>query len=141
MALAHMIYLVVTLNPIVSSTTQNGLDVINTHTQIDTNTYNQNQHSITTNTPNSSKRSPGPGPGALARVNATKGGTIKGDFAGPLQSTNKHLGGSGIINYSITPNNKGENLGGTQNIVRKIFLMFIFCYNLFFYIFIFVLFY
>ena len=115
MALAHMIHLIITENrPI--STTQGELTVMNTLGATELNfqnlnlqnqnqvpgslngTQNQNPHS--TITPSSSRKLSGTSP--LARVNASKGGTLKGDSIGlnmTPQSPNKNLGVSSIYSH------------------------------------------
>ena len=105
MALAHMIHLIIIENPIIS-TTQGGLTGVTTLGTTELNLQNQNQNQVpgtlsgtqnqnphSTITSSSSRKLSGSSP--LARVNASKGGTLKGDSLGlnmPPQSPNKNLG-------------------------------------------------
>ena len=103
MALAHMIHLIIIENPIIS-TTQGGLTGVTTLGTTELNLQNQNQvpgilsgtqnqNAHSTITSSSSRKLSGSSP--LARVNASKGGTLKGDSLGlnmPPQSPNKNLG-------------------------------------------------
>ena len=112
MALAHMIHFIITENPPIS-TTHGELTVMNTLGATELNLQNlnlqnqnqvpgslngtQNQNPHPTITPSSSRKLSGTSP--LARVNASKGGTLKGDSLGlnmTPQSPNKNLGVSSI---------------------------------------------
>ena len=125
MALSHMLHLVVTTNPYIPNVTSLGGTLPSSTSPNDSSTPDY------TGGPPSTRRLAGTGP--LARANATKGGTVKGDVIG-RESPVKPFLGSQIINV-------GLGLGATQNMVCNPIiwyfeaLFFVMCFDFFFFFF------